>query len=225
MPRTEQEPIRVAVVNDYSVVIAGVAAMLAPFRDRVEVVERHVGTAPCRAVDLVLYDTFGALRDPASSIESIATSTGARVVVFSWLAAPAFVQRTLEAGAAGFIPKTTEPGPLVERLERIHRGELVVPEPGPRSLTLGGGDWPGAQAGLTAREAEILTLIVRGLPNQEIAEAMFLSINSVKTYIRTAYRKIGAATRTQAVLWGVRNGFDPGVGTPVVVLTGRAPDR
>ena len=64
-------------------------------------------------------------------------------------------------------------------------------------------------AGLTPREAEILALITQGLSNQEIAARAFLSINSVKTYIRTAYRKINVASRSQAVLWGVDNGFKP----------------
>ena len=71
------------------------------------------------------------------------------------------------------------------------------------------GDWPGRSAGLTPREAEILALITQGLSNQEIADRAFLSINSVKTYIRTAYRKINVTSRSQAVLWGVDNGFKP----------------
>ena len=52
----------------------------------------------------------------------------------------------------------------------------------------------------------MLGLISAGLTNNEIAEATALSINSIKTYIRAAYRKIGAASRSQAVLWAVRNG-------------------
>jgi hypothetical protein len=47
----------------------------------------------------------------------------------------------------------------------------------------------------------------RGLSNQEIAEAIFLSINSVKTYIRTAYRKIGVTRRQLAVIWALQHGF------------------
>jgi DNA-binding CsgD family transcriptional regulator len=58
---------------------------------------------------------------------------------------------------------------------------------------------------LSKREREIVTLISQGLSNQEIAEKLFLSINSVKTYIRTAYRRLDVTTRSQAVIWGVRN--------------------
>jgi DNA-binding CsgD family transcriptional regulator len=71
------------------------------------------------------------------------------------------------------------------------------------------GQWPGREHGLTARESEVLALITQGLSNQEIAERTYLSINSVKTYIRTGYRKIGVGRRSQAVAWGMRHGFEP----------------
>ena len=62
--------------------------------------------------------------------------------------------------------------------------------------------------GLTAREADVLGLLGEGLSNREIGETLQLSINSVKTYIRSAYRKMGVERRTQAVLWGLDNGLD-----------------
>ena len=89
------------------------------------------------------------------------------------------------------------------------RGEIVILPGDSETSEDGAGDWPGRSAGLTPREAEILALITQGLSNQEIAKRAFLSINSVKTYIRTAYRKINVTSRSQAVLWGVDNGFKP----------------
>ena len=65
------------------------------------------------------------------------------------------------------------------------------------------------QSPLSAREAQVVALIVQGLSNAEIAATAFLSINSVKTYIRTAYRKIGVTRRAQAVVWGMTHGFAP----------------
>ena len=62
-------------------------------------------------------------------------------------------------------------------------------------------------AKLTGREVEVLTLICRGLSNAEIARSLFLSPNSVKSYIRTAYRKMGVASRSQAVVWGLEHGL------------------
>jgi NarL family two-component system response regulator LiaR len=55
----------------------------------------------------------------------------------------------------------------------------------------------------------VLALITQGLSNQEIAARVYLSVNSIKTYIRSAYRKIGVTKRTEAVIWGIDNGFRP----------------
>ena len=60
---------------------------------------------------------------------------------------------------------------------------------------------------LSARETDVLVRISSGMTNQEIAEDLFLSPNSVKTYIRTAYRKIGVTTRTHAVIWAIGRGL------------------
>lgn len=69
------------------------------------------------------------------------------------------------------------------------------------------GDWPGREVGVTERELDVLRMITEGLSNQEIADRSFLSINSVKSYIRAAYRKIDVSSRSKAVLWGVQNGL------------------
>ncbi|MDO9498020.1 MAG: LuxR C-terminal-related transcriptional regulator, partial [Nocardioides sp.] len=56
---------------------------------------------------------------------------------------------------------------------------------------------------------EVVALITQGLSNQEIADRCYLSINSVKTYVRTAYRKMQVTRRSQAVLWGIAHGLAP----------------
>lgn len=69
---------------------------------------------------------------------------------------------------------------------------------------------PPSDAELSPREREILDLIARGLSNAEITERLYISINTLKTYIRTAYDKIGVHSRVQAVLWGLRHGLGDG---------------
>ncbi len=69
------------------------------------------------------------------------------------------------------------------------------------------GGYAGEVDGLSPREATVLGRVVQGLSNQEIADELYLSINSVKTYIRSAYRKIDAVSRAQAVAWGIQHGF------------------
>ena len=84
---------------------------------------------------------------------------------------------------------------------------VISPDPGRSGVV--GGDWPGREEGLTAREAEVLALITQGMSNADIAIRTSLSINSIKSYIRSCYRKIGAVSRSQAVLWGATHGFLP----------------
>jgi DNA-binding NarL/FixJ family response regulator len=75
-------------------------------------------------------------------------------------------------------------------------------EPGPFAVL-------GEEVGLTPRETDILRLLTLGMSNQQIADECFLSINSVKSYIRSAYRRIGATSRSQAVVWCIQHGFEP----------------
>ena len=65
--------------------------------------------------------------------------------------------------------------------------------------------------GLTEREVAVLELIAAGLSNEQIASELFVSINTIKTYVRTAYRRIGADSRSQAVIWAMRQGLGPQV--------------
>jgi DNA-binding CsgD family transcriptional regulator len=113
----------------------------------------------------------------------------------------------MRKGASGYLSKTLPGGELVTALEAIHAGNRVVSVPPGRARPAVGLDWPGRSEGLTERESEILALITQGKSNAEVAATKFLSLNSIKSYIRTTYRKIGVKSRTQAVLWGVEYGF------------------
>lgn len=203
-------PISVAVVNDYEIVVAGVAAMLAPHHDRIRVVELDSGVPVVSDVDVVLYDTFGQVQGDAVDLEDLVAGRGMRVVIFSWNTQPDLVERAIARGAAGYLSKGLSAAEVIDALEAIHNGETITPPTsGVAADASANGEWPGRAQGLTAREAEVLALIVQGLSNQEIADQTYLSINSVKTYIRTGYRKIGVSRRSQAVAWGLRHGFEP----------------
>jgi DNA-binding NarL/FixJ family response regulator len=207
----EGRPVRVALVNDYELVVVGVAALLEPFRDRVEVVEIDSNLPVLRDVDVILYDTFGQVQGRGVDVDSLVDGSEAKVVIYSWNLHGRLVEESVEAGAAGYLSKGIEAEELVDAIERIHAGETLLPECGGTATPRPESEWPGKEHGLTAREAEIIALITQGLSNQEIAERSYLSINSVKTYIRTAYRKIGVERRAQAVLWGIQHGFEPDV--------------
>jgi DNA-binding NarL/FixJ family response regulator len=200
-------PIRLAIVDDYAVVIAGVASFLAA--ERIDVVETNASRPVVSDVDIVLFDTFGQIQGTGIDLEDFVRDSGAKVVIYSWNLHPKLIKEALDQGASGYLSKVLTGPEVVRALERVMRGEVVVLS-GDHETSVGGeGDWPGRAAGLSSREAEIVALITQGLSNQAIAERVYLSINSIKTYIRSAYRKMQVTSRSQAVLWGVENGFEP----------------
>ena len=207
MPPT---PITVALVDDYDVVVKGVANMLEPYRDRVVVAELDSTMAVKDSVDIVLYDSFA---QPESDHEEIgvlvANPRANRVVVYTWNFHPELVESARQHGAHGYLSKTLPARDLVAALEAVHAGETVISEQGARARSAPGQDWPGRGEGLSEREAEILALITQGKSNADVARLTYLSPNTVKSYIRTIYRKLDVGSRTQAVLWGVSHGFTP----------------
>ena len=202
-------PVRVAIVNDYEIVVSGVARMLTGHRDRVEVVERDNRMPVLSDVDIVLCDMFGQVAGDSVGFGELVAGGGAKVVVYAWSVERRAVERALAAGAAGYLSKRLDSEQLVDALVAIHAGEVVttpvVADADPHER----GDWPGREAGLSARESEVLALVTKGLRNWEIAEAMDLSVNSIKTYVRGCYAKLGVARRPQAVRWALENGFAP----------------
>lgn len=210
MPPTERTPITVALVDDYDVVVKGVANMLDPYRDRVVIAELD-STMPVKdGVDIVLYDSFAQPESDHDEIAVLVANPRARrVVVYTWNFHPDLVDSARRQGAQGYLSKTLPARELVAALEAVHSGESVISDVAARSRSAPGLDWPGRGEGLSDREAEILALITQGKSNADVARLTYLSPNTVKSYIRTIYRKIGVGSRTQAVLWGVDHGFTP----------------
>ena len=198
--------ISIAVLNDFPIVTAGVAGLLAPYPGRFRVSE-HVGALPLRDdVDVILLDTFGN-RDPDARLAEVAGATDAKVLVFSW-------DRTSDRGAGklrdgqSFLLRTADGAELAAAIEALLGGPAIAASAGPlqESAMVA---WPGQDFGLTSREAEVICLVTAGMRNTEVAVAMFLSVNSVKSYIRSAYRKMGVTHRAEAVLWGVDHSMRP----------------
>jgi DNA-binding NarL/FixJ family response regulator len=203
-------PLTIALVNDYDVVVVGIAHMLDGYRDRVLIAELDANSAVSDRVDIALYDNFAQPESDRDDIRTLVANPHAkRVVVYTWNFHPDLVASAAKQGVDGYLSKTLSARELVTALEAVNRGEKVVSDAPPRARSAPGLDWPGRGEGLTDREAEILALITQGMSNAQVAELTFLSPNTVKSYIRSVYRKIGVASRTQAVLWGVAHGFSP----------------
>lgn len=186
------QPTKVGIVSHQEVLGKGLLAMLAEYPERAEVtgVER---------ADVVLYDALGVHRTQGVDLEQLARETRAVILAVSRDLRPDLRARALAAGAHGWISMSVDSAGLVEAVEAAAAGQELA----------GSGDPLGVRVALTAREVEVLALITQGLSNLEIAEHLYLSINSVKTYIRSAYTKIGVSSRTRAVAWCLLHGFAP----------------
>jgi len=210
MSLSRSRPITLALVDDYEIVLTGLAHMFDQYRDRIVVAEIDVTMPIAEDVDIALYDSFAQPESDQDEIQVLVDNPHARrVVVFTWNLQPQLVETALAKGASGYLCKTLPARELVEALESVHAGQTVVSPPPSKPAPTTGLDWPGRSEGLTERESEILALITQGKSNAEVARLTYLSMNSIKSYIRTTYRKIGVASRTQAVLWGVAHGFVP----------------
>jgi len=210
VPTTTSQPgpLRLALVDDYEVVVAGLAHMFDEYRDRVRVVELAAREPVTVDVDVALFDTFAQPEADAGDIEVVIANPHARrVAVYTWSFQPHLIEVALRKGACGYLSKALPAADLVHALERIHSGAIVVSPPSQAQDETVGLDWPGRTEGLSDREAEIVALIIQGLSNNEIAAMTYLSVNTVKSYLRTAYRKIGVTSRTKAALWGIEHGF------------------
>lgn len=198
---------RLALIDDYEVVLVGLAHMFERFADRIVVADIAADEPVTVDVDVALFDTFAqGEADHERFAAVVANRHIKRVAVYTWAFDPALIDIAMRSGATGYLSKTMTADELVDAVERIDRGETVV-SPRPAGRGTARTDWPGRSDGLTEREAEIMAFITQGRTNLEIAALTYLSINSVKSHIRNAYRKTGVTSRTHAVLWGVEHGL------------------
>ncbi|QYG95407.1 response regulator transcription factor [Iamia sp. SCSIO 61187] len=204
-------------MDDYDVIVQGVASILSAHPDLVQVVDASSEGGPHQRVDVALLDCFALPDHGAEMIKLAAVHPNVgRVAVYTWATDPELVDAALGFGASGYLSKGLTGRQLAEALVAVHEGEKVVltGDHGPRShraRAVGGAtrQWPGQEVGLTERESEVLALITQGKRTADIAAALYLSVNSIKTHTRNVFRKIGVSTRTEAALWGVDHGFRP----------------
>jgi NarL family two-component system response regulator LiaR len=198
IPRAQRDAaaIRVQLFEESELARAGLSVLLAPY-DHVSLTTPWPLPAPGAAppADITLFDTPAPITP--DFVHSLAEQPGIGIpVLYSWHRPMSEVRIALDAGARGFLPKSLPATALVRALDRTIAGDVVIL----RAHALAEEDASkGVQ--LTRREAQILELIATGISNHEIAELTQLSLNTVKSYIRSAYRKAGISSRSQAVAW------------------------
>lgn len=195
------------VVDDNAVVRGGLVSLLADVDDIDVVGEAATGReaidrARVLRPDVVLLDVRMPVMDGVSAAAHLAGD--AAVLMLTYSDEPGTVTGAIRAGASGYLVHGEfDPGALAEAIRTVHRGGSVVSDDAAatvfaalRASPTGPAD---DQHGLTARERDIIELIVQGRSNQEIADELVIAHKTVKNHISRIYDKLGAGSRTEAV--------------------------
>ncbi len=224
------DPIRILVVDDHAVVREGLRAFLA-LQDGFEIVgeaadgdealERAAELDP----DVILMDLVMPGRDGVSAMRELHVRGGgaggrgsrggrARVIVLTSFLDDDRLLPAIEAGAAGYLLKNSEPAELARAVRAAHAGEAIIDPTAAARLVRALSDQDrrprraaGALEQLTGREREVLTLIAGGRSNKRIALELGISEKTVKAHVGHVLAKLGVTDRTQAAVLAVQEGL------------------
>lgn len=201
------ELIRILIVDDHLALRIGLAAMLAPqahLRVVGEAVDNASALAACATLtpNVVLMD----LRIPGGGVDATLAIRqrwlATRVLIVTTFDGDEDIHRAIQAGASGYLLKGLSSAELVHAVEATHRGETVMPPDVAarfRQRVL--------RKDLSPRELEVLRLMVDGRSNKEIAQQLSIGEESVKSYSKSLFQKLGVADRTQAAMEAIRHGI------------------
>ena len=188
-------PLVLGVSSDSPTTTAGVLALLEPFSDRV-VVEPTGGVPTISTrVDVLLADA-AEQPHPGDELARVRGNCSTPVLVFGCSTSEQHTDTILMYGAAGVLSRTSSGEEIVAAVEAVAAGQSWRSASVPQTRH---------RQGLTSREYEVLSLVAAGLSNRDIAERTDVSLNSVKSYLRSAYAKLGVSSRSQAVLWALEH--------------------
>ncbi len=203
-----EDPIRVLCVDDHPLLREGIAALVKSQRDMKLVAEAGSGREALLSfrehrpdvtlMDLRLPDMSGI--DTMIAIRS--EFPDARILMLTTFEGDVEIRRALEAGARGYMLKSMPPRDLIEGIRQVHAGKKRIPPEVGSHLAEHMGE-----EGLTAREVEVLQHIAGGNRNQDIAQQLFISEETVKVHVKHIMEKLGASDRTQAVAIAIRRGI------------------
>jgi DNA-binding NarL/FixJ family response regulator len=214
------QPLRVVLVDDHEMVRTGLKAMLSRFAGQVRVVGEAGDAATARRVvaglnpDIVLADVrLGGESGLDLCRDLIHDSPDRRVVLLTVYDDEQYLFQAMQAGAVGYLLKRIDGPELVDQLQRVHAGGVVLDSDlsaraGASAAQLQAGEfWPGARLGLTQRESEVLSLMVAGSSNRAIATELVVGEETVKSHVRGIYRKLDVNDRAAAVAMALREGL------------------
>jgi len=204
--------IRVAVVDDHTIVRNGLVALLGAHAD-LEIVgavgDGEAAVALCveQRPDVVLMDlSMPGVGGIEATRRIAAEAPGVQVVVLTSFMDRERIVEALSAGAIGYLLKDAEPEELIRGIHTAARGESPIDPRAARTM-LGAQRAPDPLDVLTDREREVLVLVAEGLPNKQIGRRLEISEKTVKAHLTSIFRAIGVTDRMQAGLWARRHGL------------------
>ena len=200
--------IRVLIVDDHPIVRVGIAAIIEATPDMTVVAQAGSGEEAVELYAKHLPDiTLMDLRLPgmtgAETIRTVmARDRNARFVVLTTYEGDEDIHQALEAGARSYIIKGMPYDALVNAIRRVHAGGRFLPPPVTRTLS---NRLP--ESNLSSREREVLSLIVHGKSNKEIAAELGIAESTVKCHVSVILMRLNANDRTQAVVTALQRGL------------------
>ncbi len=213
-------PLRVVLVDDHPMVLEGLKAMLARRAGEIRIVGQASNSNEAFRVvgdlrpDVVVLDVrLG--QDSGLDVchRLLARDPACRVVFLTVYDDEQYLFQALRAGAVGYLLKRVDGRQLVEHLQAVRAGEIVIDAALAGRATasaarLAAGEfWPGAHLGLTQRESEVLSLMVAGHHNRAIAARLVVGEETVKSHVSSVYRKLEVSDRSAAVATALREGL------------------
>lgn len=209
--------IRLLIADDEALVRMGLRVVLSAEPDFAVVAEVADGTEVLAAVrehkpDVVLMDLRMPVLDGIGATKQLIHQLDQppKVIVVTTFESDANVLEALRVGAAGFIVKRSLSQEIADTIRIVARGDTLVFPPTLQRLIVSTSRAQSDElrgAGLTDREAEVLRLVARGFSNAEIANHLFVGIETVKTHVANVLMKTGARDRTQAVIAAYESSF------------------
>jgi DNA-binding NarL/FixJ family response regulator len=205
---------RILLADDHALFRSGLSLVLQQLKPDVSVIEAaNLQEALAQAgpgLDLALLDlNMPGMDGAAGVIRFREQATDVPVVVVSASEDAADIEQLLDAGAVGYIPKSSSSQVMLSALSLVLAGGVYVPTQVLRRALphAGPSSKPGAGALLTDRQLDVLRLLVQGKPNKVIARELCLSEGTVKIHLASLYRVLNAANRTEAVMAAQRQGL------------------
>ena len=206
----EQTTIRIVLADDHAAMRIGIATFLQAFDDLELVGEATNGAEAVRLCgetqpDVVLMDMRMPVMDGLEATRSIMEQWPAtRIIAFTSFKERDLVYNVLQAGAIGYLMKDVSPEELAASIRMAASDKPVLGPEAARILIDSATSPRGIDYNLTEREIEVLTLLVDGLTNVEIAEALYVSRSTVKTHVSNILSKLGVSSRVEAVSLAIK---------------------